>query len=90
MASCAVPECTNTKRNSKKSFFKLPKDKSIASLWVTRIRREDKLPIEVLVCEDHFSSECFDQSADLKRRLLPQGKNNSNILQVHVSMAALF
>lgn len=70
MASCAVPECLNTRRNCEKSFFRLPKVKKQADAWLGRIRREDKLPVDVVVCEDHFAEECFDKSTDMRISLM--------------------
>ena len=73
MASCAVPDCLNNKKKSNKSFFRLPKDKSTQAAWITRLNRVDKLPLEVWVCEDHFTSDCFDISAELKRKYVKPG-----------------
>ena len=74
MSSCAVPNCNNNKKNCDKSFFKLPKDKKVADAWIGRLRREDELPKEVIVCEVHFTEDCFDPSTELRRRFQQPGK----------------
>ena len=72
--SCAVPGCKNNQRNCKKTFFTLPKKGTEAKAWIGRLNRKDTLPKKVLVCEDHFSEECFDPSYELKIRFQEQGK----------------
>ena len=54
--SCAVLGCFQNQRNSKNTFFVLPKDKIIAQAWIKRLNRKDSLPKKVLVCEDHFTA----------------------------------
>lgn len=64
--SCAVPGCVKNQRNSKNTFFSLPKEEKIAKAWVKRLNRKDTLPKKVLVCDDHFPLEAFDASNELK------------------------
>jgi len=71
--TCAVPGCLNSRRNTKKTFFKLPKDPNTAKAWIGRLRRKDTLPKLVNVCEDHFEDDCFDASNELKIRFQAQG-----------------
>ena len=74
MACCAVPRCLkNQKNNTDIGFYSLPADPKRASLWIQRIRREDKLPIKVVVCETHFSVDAFDESVEFRRSHQPKG-----------------
>lgn len=74
MSSCAVPGCLNSQVNSKKTFFSLPKNEANARAWIKRLNRLDTLPKKVLVCEDHFSSDCFDPNNEMKIRFQQKGK----------------
>ena len=69
MVVCAVPGCFNNQKNCDKTFFKVPKNEKQSNLWIKQltIRRKDTLPKIVLFCEDHFTDDCFDKSADLYR-----------------------
>ena len=71
VASCSAVGCTNhKKRNPELSFFKLPRDKTVAAEWLTKMRRVN-LPKQIYLCEVHFNADCFDYSVDLKNQLLP-------------------
>ena len=63
--SCAVPGCSNDKKNSKKTLFSLPKDRQIAKQWITPFNRKNELPKYPYVYEDHFSSDSFDQNNEM-------------------------
>ena len=78
MACCAVPGCLNSKTNSEKSFFRLPKEKTLSAAWITRLKRADKLPLEIYVCEEHFGPECFDQRSELERQFFSQKPGTSS------------
>ena len=73
MASCAAVGCTrHQKKNHDVTFFGLPKNNTLATEWVNRLKakREDPLPKKVILCEGHFSAEMFDKSVDLERRFM--------------------
>ena len=71
VASCSAVGCTNhRKRNPELSFFQLPHDKEIAAQWLAKMKRKD-LPKKVFLCQDHFTPDCFDQSIEMRNRLLP-------------------
>lgn len=85
MSWCVVVGChNNSKRNSDKSYFRLPKDENCRKEWIKLINRTS-LPSRVYVCSDHFEESCFDSSWALqnsifykdrpaKRRLIPGSK----------------
>ena len=75
MSSCAIPYCTNNKKNNvnNNSFFCLPKDNEQRAAWIKLINRVDKLPQTVVICDEHFALECFDFRAEFKRKHMPPG-----------------
>ena len=77
MAWCAAVNCqSRSKKNPELTFCPLTKDKKTADKWIAKIRRKDKLPKNVNLCENHFKDDCFDKSVDLRRRL--DGKSLSS------------
>ena len=56
------------------SFFSLPKNERESKPWVERLNRKDALPKKVLICEDHFTHDCFDVSTELKIRFQEKGE----------------
>ena len=54
--SCVIPGCENNQKNSKGLFFARCRDP-----WkeIVKKYRNDPLPKKALICEDHFSPECF-------------------------------
>ena len=74
----------NSKKNSDKTFFRLPTDTTLKSQWVKAINRES-LPKTVYVCSDHFDKSCFDSSWDLQSRLFyTDGSVKRKLLPVSV------
>ena len=70
MVWCAAVSCKNyKKKNTDLTFFSLPKEKKLAEEWKAKIKRAD-LPKVVYLCENHFEDHCFDQSVELRNRLL--------------------
>ena len=91
MPSCQAFNCTNERGKCQKSFFRIPnpnKDaetKRLCKQWITNLKN-GKLSIDTfkagdakIVCEDHFTAECFDRNAvaeslnfhPKRKRLLP-------------------
>ena len=69
MSWCAVYGChNNSKRDTEKTYFGLPKDETSRKEWIKLINRT-KLPSKVFVCSDHFDEACFDDSWALQTRL---------------------
>ena len=84
MVNFAAVNCHNNKRKIRiKLFLYLPKDISVARVWIAKLNREkDNLPSKLYVCSHHFEDDCFDspwmlQSAltysdrPIQRRLCP-------------------
>ena len=71
MVNCAAVYCHNNKRKNKdKTFFSLPKDTTVAKVWIAKLNRgKDNLPSKVYVCSDHFEDGCFDSSWMLQSAL---------------------
>ena len=77
MPHCCAFGCNNQSNfNTKVSYHKLPNDKNkqIRKAWINAIGRTE-LPKNCHLCSDHFEDDCFDQSQDMKIRLLPVGSN---------------
>ena len=77
MPHCCAFGCNNQSNfNTKVSYHKLPNDKNkqIRKAWINAIGRTE-LPKNTHLCSDHFEDDCFDQSQDMKIRLLPVGSN---------------
>ena len=77
MANCRVTGCRNNKRNckGKKSFFSFPKldtDRERCLAWIHACRDKTfnvsnfKWSRDLLICEDHFTSDCFALSESQK------------------------
>ena len=71
MVHCAAVLCHKNKRKNKdKTFFSLPKDTTLAKVWIAKLNREkNNLPYKVYVCSDHFEDDCFDSSWMLQSTL---------------------
>ena len=91
MPSCQAFNCTNERGKCQKSFFRIPnpnkdaESKRLCKQWITNLKN-GKLSIDTfkagdakIVCEDHFTAECFDRNAvaeslnfhPKRKRLLP-------------------
>ena len=81
MVTCCVKGCSNQSRlNSNVSYHKIPGEerKDIRDAWIKAIDRP-VLPKAVHVCSNHFTEDSFDESQELKRRLI--GGNLKHILK---------
>ncbi|XP_050502513.1 52 kDa repressor of the inhibitor of the protein kinase-like [Diabrotica virgifera virgifera] len=71
---CAAINCNSKAYNCNLSFFRFPKDKERALVWLLESGREDlQCKIDKLdsyrLCGAHFEDKCFKN--DLKNRLYP-------------------
>ena len=74
MPHCAAYKCGNQSNfNTNVSYHLLPKEKTTRKAWIDAIGRTD-LPKTCALCSDHFEPHCFDQSQELKRKLMPDVK----------------
>ena len=93
MVGCAVFGCmsNSSKANAGQySFYKLPKNKLIASKWKHFCKRNN-LPADkdLLLCHLHFSPESFQR--DLKYELLPEDlRGKKKRLLVHDAVPTIF
>ena len=81
MVTYCVKGCSNQSRlNKNVSYHKIPAQerKDIRDAWIRAIARP-ALPKAIHVCSDHFTEDSFDESQELKRRLL--GGNLKYILK---------
>ena len=81
MPFCCVNGCPNqTKPGYDKniSYHILPKEESIRKEWIARLKRQ-VLPKYVYVCSEHFEDNCFDESVEMKRRLIPDLKTKRKL-----------
>ena len=72
MVTYCVKGCSNQSRlNKNVSYQKIPgqETKDIRDAWIKAIARP-VLPEAIHVCSDHFTEDSFDESQELKRRLL--------------------
>ena len=72
MVTCCVKGCSKQLRlNKNVSYHKIPgqERKDIRDAWISAIARP-VLPKAIPVCSDHFTEDSFDESQELKRRLL--------------------
>lgn len=63
-------ESANVTETEKKTFFSLPTDSKMRSIWLKNINRT-ALPSIVKVCSDHFEESCFDPSWDIQNSCSP-------------------
>ena len=81
MPHCCAFNCNNestgqknTGKDGKKvTFHRVPGEdkKELRQKWLIAIgRRQDNLPKFPHLCSDHFDPSCFDESVDLRNRLL--------------------
>ena len=78
---CTVKGCSNQSRlNKNVSYHKIPghERKDIRDAWIRAIARP-VLPKAIRGSSDHFTKDSFDESEELKRRLL--GGNLQYILK---------
>ena len=74
MPHCVAYKCSNQSNfNTNVSYHLLPKDKTTRQAWIDAIGRTD-LPTRCSLCSDHFEPHSFDQSQELKRKLMPDVK----------------
>ena len=77
MSACAAVGCNlHQRRDHNITFFGLPSEKSEnerlrRSTWISIIqsKRKDELPKKIVLCENHFSEEMFDQSREMQIRI---------------------
>ncbi|XP_066914318.1 uncharacterized protein [Clytia hemisphaerica] len=77
MSACAAVGCDKHQRRDKDiTFFNLPsekthKDKERRLKWLNIIKnkRKDELPKKIVLCENHFSDEMFDESREMQIRM---------------------
>lgn len=70
VVSCAAYGCSNSRKNTKFSFFRLPKEKNVARMWKMNVNRVGSQPKDdnYFLCETHFEESCFER--DLKAELM--------------------
>ena len=74
MPHCTAYKCGNQSNfNTNVSYHLLPKENTTRKAWIDAIGRTD-LPKTCALCSDHFEPHCFDQSQELKRKLMPDVK----------------
>ena len=81
MPFCCANGCPNqTKPGYDKniSYHILPKEESIRKEWIARLKRQ-VLPKYVYVCSEHFEDNCFDESVEMKWRLIPDSKTKRKL-----------
>ena len=72
MVTCCVKGCSNQSGlNKNVGYHKIPgqERRDIRDPWIKAIARP-VLPKAIHVCSDHFTEDSFDESQELKRRLL--------------------
>ena len=76
MPHCCAFGCNNQLKNKKEdsiTFHRLPGEgrKQVRAQWITVIGRPQKnLPKHVYLCSSHFDPSCFDESANIRYKLL--------------------
>ena len=91
MAICSVFNCKSNndkrlKRNTEESvrketkFFRFPKDKAMAKIWIHKCRRNDKFNItNSYICSKHFTAD--DYKRNFQHELLQYSPKNSKKLK---------
>lgn len=76
MPHCAAVGCKNKSKNKPKrdpliSFHRVPLEGEISRKWLAAIGQPlSNLPEEPQLCSDHLESHYFDESVDLRNRLM--------------------
>jgi len=84
MPHCVAYKCPSDSKKKGKdiSFHILPgvNRPSLRKIWITAIGRpEDNLPKKPHLCSLHFENSCFDESFELKAKLLGQGRERRRL-----------
>ena len=79
MVNCCVPGCTNYPGKSTNiSYHKISKDPQQQKAWISRLRRENLLPLKnCYVCSKHFDNECFE--SDFMEQLISKKKKRKRL-----------